>query len=143
LNKLLKNAVELAGIVAAFLCLIDCVVLPIVVAISPFLGLHQIVHGINDQFSTLLVIVLCSIAFFPGFLKHRNMKVAGLLALGIFFVFFANLLHEATDQFIHVMLCLFGSACIIKANSWNRKLAKDSISASEPESDHPCCNHHH
>jgi hypothetical protein len=121
-NKLLKKAIEWAGLVAAFLCLIDCVVLPILIAISPFLGLHEIVHGINDQLATLVVVVLCFITFFPSFLRHRNLKVAALAALGIFFVFFANLLGENSDKTVHVLLSLAGSGCIIRANVISKKL---------------------
>ncbi len=153
MKKVLNNALELAGVLAAILCLIDCIVLPIVAALSPFLGLKDIIHGVNDQFSTLLVIVLCSVAFFPTFLKHRNLKAAGLLAIGIFFVFFANLIGDSTDKFIHVLLCLAGSACIIKANSLSRKLAAAAINASSAKATEiaesgskpagGCCGHNH
>lgn len=136
LKNLLKNALEFAAPIAALLCLIDCIVLPILAAISPFLGMHEIVHGVNDQVATLLVVVLVSLAFFPNFIKHRNPKVAGLAALGIFFVFFANSV-ESTDKIIHFLLAISGSACIIKANSMNKKLAASASPA-------PCpCDHHH
>lgn len=136
-KKLLKNSLEFAAPIAAFLCLIDCIVLPILAALSPLLGFHEIVHGVNDQFATLLVLVLVMLAFCPNFLKHKNLRVAGLAALGIFFVFFANMM-ESSDQVMHVVLALIGSACIIKANAMNRKLAK----ASQP-ADCGCKHAHH
>ncbi len=127
----MRNAFEWIGWIAAFLCLIDCIVLPILIAVSPLLGFHQIVHGVNDQLATLVVIGLCLVAFFPSFLKHRNLKVAALVALGISLVFFGNMLGESSDQALHVLLCFAGSACMIKANRLSRRLLATS-----------CCEHH-
>jgi hypothetical protein len=123
MQKNFKSALEFAGTLAAILCVVDCVVIPIAVALSPLLGIHEIVHGINDQMATLVVVVLCSAAFFPGYLKHRNNKVLALVASGILLVFFGNMLGESMDKILHASLCLAGSACIIRANFLSKKLA--------------------
>lgn len=142
MKNLLKNALEFAAPIAALICLIDCIVLPVLAALSPFLGLHEIVHGVNDQLATLLVVMLVSLAFFPNFIKHRNPRVAGLAALGIFFVFFANMM-ESSDKIIHILLAISGSACIIKANSLNKKLAAKIASTDAHTTSCPCDHHHH
>lgn len=122
MSKLIKSILEWAGPVAAIICLIDCIVLPVILAFAPFVGLHSVIHGLNDQAATLVVVTLCTLAFSPGLLRHRSPKVAILAASGICLVFFANLLGENADKGLHALLSIIGSGCLIRANFVNRKL---------------------
>ena len=118
----IKSAVEILGLVAPILCLFDCVVLPILPAILPLVGIHRIIHGISDQLLTLIVLTLCCPVILPGFFKHRNLRILIMFGVAAGLMLFINMISTGLDQLLHLSLTLAASGLLIKANLDNRKL---------------------
>jgi hypothetical protein len=116
----LKSALEILGILAPIVCLIDCIVLPVATALLPLIG-HHLVHGLQDQVVSLLVLCICSPVILPGFAKHRNWLVLTMFALGVSLMLFINFCAVADDLF-HVAGALVSSCLLIKANLDNKRL---------------------
>lgn len=135
-NSKLVNTLEILGVLAPILCLVDCIVVPLALAILPFVGVKHVVHGMSDQVLTLLMVAICVPAVVPGFLKHRQVRVLALMAAGFGAIFFANIVGGALDETLHFLLTACGSACLIKANWDNRRLVRVST-------DTACCTHDH
>ena len=135
-NSKLVNTLEILGVLAPILCLVDCIVVPLALLVLPFVGVTHVMHGMSDQLLTLLMVAICVPAVVPGFLKHRQVRVLALMAAGFGAIFFANIIGGAVDETVHFLLTACGSACLIKANWDNRRLAR--VSASES-----CCSHDH
>lgn len=135
-NSKLVNTLEILGVLAPVLCLVDCIVVPLALLVLPFVGVTHVMHGMSDQLLTLLMVAICVPAVVPGFLKHRQVRVLALMAAGFGAIFFANIIGGAVDETVHFLLTACGSACLIKSNWDNRRLAR--VSASES-----CCSHDH
>lgn len=121
-RRYLKALGEFLSIAAPIICLFDCVVLPVMAVVLPFIGLNQMVHGISDQFLTMLVLAICLPVLVPGILKHKNVKVALLLSLAACLMLFTNMLGEALDHTFHAILTACTSILFLRANYLNRKL---------------------
>lgn len=135
LRQYLKLVSEFLAVTAPIICLFDCVVLPVLSAILPFVGIQHIVHGISDQFITALVLAVCLPVLIPGIIKHKNKSVALMFSGAICLMLFTNFMGERIDQWMHVSLTIATSFLLIRSNWLNKQLLK-AIS--------PCaCAHHH
>lgn len=136
LNRLLKSdrwksMLEFLAIVAPIICLIDCIILPLVAILLPFVSFGQFMHGLSDQAIGLAVITICMAAIVPGFLKHRSKRVLVLFSSGVTLMFFVSFLGEQLDHFVHAAMTVCVSFLLIKANMENKKLLSCG------------CGHHH
>ncbi|MBX9696407.1 MAG: MerC domain-containing protein [Cyanobacteria bacterium] len=118
----LKSVLEFLAVVAPIVCLIDCVVLPVACALLPLAGLNNVIHGINDQVLSLVVLAICLPVIGPGFYRHRSKKVLLLFASGISLMFFVNFAGIQLDRFVHMTIAFTTSFLLIKANLENKKL---------------------
>lgn len=126
-----KSCLEVLSIVAPIICLFDCIVLPAVTILLPFVSVKQMMHGVSDQMIAMAVLVICMTAIVPGFLKHRNKRVLVLFGSGISLLFFVSFAGERLDQLLHMTMTVAVSFLLIKANLENKKLLSCS------------CSHHH
>ncbi|MBI1270735.1 MerC family mercury resistance protein [bacterium] len=126
-----KDFIDVLSIIAPIICLFDCIVLPAMAILLPFVSVKQIMHGISDQMIALIVLGICMTAILPGFLRHRNRRVLILFGSGISLLFFVSFAGERLDQAVHVAMTLAVSFLLIKANLENKKLLACS------------CHHHH
>ncbi len=129
----LQSALEVLSIVGPIICLVDCVVIPVLLMVLPLVGVHQIFHGMGDQLLLLLVLAICTPTITAGFLKHRRKSVMVLMIFGFGFMFCANFAGHALDETLHLALSILGSVLLIRANLVNRQLQRSSS----------CCGHRH
>ena len=115
----LKPHLELLAGIAPVICLIDCVVIPAILAFLPLIGIHSVIHGISDQVMALVVIVISGPAIIPGYLRHRRRSVLALTTIGLMCVFCANFAGTSVDQIVHIALSIGGSICLVRANLLN------------------------
>ena len=127
----LESMLEVLSIVGPIICLIDCIVIPIVLFTLPLVGVHEIFHGIGDQVLLLLVFAICMPTITAGFMKHRRKSVMLLMASGFVVMFFTNFAGHLFDHTLHLALSALGSFLLIKANLENRKYRGS------------CCDHSH
>ncbi|HEY9681007.1 MAG TPA: MerC domain-containing protein [Oculatellaceae cyanobacterium] len=116
----LKGTVEILGIVAPIICLIDCIALPVLTALLPLLG-HHLVHGLQDQLLCVVVLSICAPVILPGFAKHRNWIVLSMFVLGSSLMLIVNF-FAAVDEAFHLVCSLAASALLIKSNIDNKRL---------------------
>ena len=126
-----KDFIDVLSIIAPIICLFDCIVLPAMAILLPFVSVKQMMHGISDQMIALIVLGICMTAILPGFLRHRNRRVLILFGSGISLLFFVSFAGERLDQAVHASMTLAVSFLLIKANLENKKLLACS------------CHHHH
>lgn len=117
-----KSASEFLAIAAPIICLFDCIVLPVCSAFLPFLGLHNMLHGVSDQFITAIVLAFCLPVIVPGIFKHRNPQVAFMFAGATCLMLFTNMLGDSIDSVLHMALTAVTSALLLRANWLNKRL---------------------
>lgn len=126
-RRLMKSFLETLAVVAPVICLVDCIVIPIVLAILPFVGaagFQNVWHGVGDQMLALLVFLICTPVIVPGYIQHRKLSVILFMAAGFTFIFLANFVSGAFDETVHTLLTVFGSCCLVKANFDNKRFKK-------------------
>lgn len=120
----IKAVLEVLAMVAPIICLVDCIVIPIVLAVLPFVGIHQVWHGVSDQLLALIAVGICTPVILPGYFQHKKKSVLFLMAGGFSLIFFANFAGAVIDHTLHSMIAIAGSALLIKANFDNKKFSK-------------------
>jgi hypothetical protein len=132
-NSTLKSVIEALSIIGPIICLVDCIVIPLALAILPFMGMQNVVHGVSDQFLALIVLSICAPVLGSGYFQHRKKSVLLFMAAGFSLIFFANFAGHNVDAGVHTMLSLLGSSFLVKANLDNKRFSKGC----------PCHDHHH
>lgn len=120
----IKAFLEVLALVAPIICLVDCIVIPIVLAVLPFVGIHQVWHGVSDQLLALIAVGICTPVILPGYFQHRRKSVLFMMAGGFSLIFLANFAGPVIDHTLHSLIAISGSALLIKANFDNKKFSK-------------------
>ena len=123
-NKNLKAFLEILAIIAPIICLVDCIVIPIVLAVLPFVGVHQVWHGVSDQLLAMIAVGICTPVIVPGYLEHRKKSVLFFMAGGFSLIFLASFAGHVIDGTLHSLIAVAGSAMLIKANYDNKRFKK-------------------
>jgi hypothetical protein len=121
-RQYLKTAADFLAVAAPILCLFDCVVLPLLSAVLPFLGLQNFIHGLNDQLISIMVLAICLPVLLPGVMKHRDKRVLVMFSMAACLMFFTNILGENIDLALHTTLTLLTSALLLRATWLNKRL---------------------
>jgi len=117
-----KSTLEILAIAGPILCAIHCLILPVVIAVLPFVGLQHLYHGFDEQLLTVFMLAVCIPVLVPGFLKHRKKRVLVMMVAAFALIFLAQYMEHSIDQTMHTVVALFGSALLLKANFDNYRL---------------------
>lgn len=110
------------GICLSGLCLIHCLVTPIVLIMLPSVTLASFEgHHIFHEVLMVILPVVALAAFVPGFRKHKDARVFfwSVPAL-VLITIAATVFHD--DVWIQAAMTITGSALLIKAHLLNRHL---------------------
>ena len=131
-----KSLTDGIGIVLSWVCIVHCLLLPLVIPFLPFLVIFN-----RDGFHEVLAVVLLSVAasaFYRGYRVHHERKIVVNGALGISLLFVALMLpgHEAGREFYAATAVnVIGSIFLIRAHLKNIQLCRCSF-----DSDHCACS---
>lgn len=107
------------GICLSGLCLIHCLLTPIVLVLLPtvqVLAIHEELH--HWLLVTLPVIAI--LAFVPGFRRHKNSKIFYWALPGFALLVTSHFFEESL--LVATAFSVLGSACLIRAHFLNRHL---------------------
>lgn len=137
LNKVLTLPADQIGIWASGLCMVHCLLTPIVLSFSAvsahFLPSEERTH----RFLALSIAFVGALALVKGFRNHRRKRVPLLMAIGLAFIFGGawygdRLPSHATE----VAITLIGSGFMIAAHRINHTFCRNcSCSRSAPRGD--------
>ena len=122
------------GSMASLLCLIHCVLTPIVLTLSPTLA--TLLPGSRTTHQVLIFFVVSSglLAFVSGYLKHRRRLVLLPMTAGIFLVacgaFGESYLHSTLNE---ALITMAGSILLILAHGLNRSFCHCCVKCSESQ----------
>jgi hypothetical protein len=104
------------GMLVSLLCLVHCLVAPLLVAAVPALGLGFLaVDGIHVAFA-IAVLLMAVIALIPGYRHHRRTSVLALGAAGVFAVAIGA---TVVDGLAETAITALGSGLLIAAHVTN------------------------
>lgn len=122
LNFIKKHS-DSIGSTLSFMCLIHCLILPVLIATAPFFVFLSFMKTPIAEFIMITLAVLNSlIATTSGFSKHQNYIAPTLLISGSILLILHYFLHDyikATEYFIVLGVFIIGTGHIL-----NKKLCK-------------------
>lgn len=110
------------GICASGLCLVHCLVTPILLIIFPgakiMLGDNEIVHSIFAIF----VVLSIGVAVYPTCKEHGHKDIIISAVLGVIFILGGIFLHETLSETMTHIMTIIGSIFLIIAHLKNMKV---------------------
>lgn len=120
-----QDAWDRLGISVSGICLVHCLLLPVVISVLPIWTSAQQVHGwLHPVFAALLVPTTI-LALIIGFRRHHSHVVVGLMVVGLLLVVGAAIpaFHNPGIAF-ETVLTMTGSAFLISGHVLNWKQSK-------------------
>jgi hypothetical protein len=110
------------GIIASGLCLVHCLLLPLVVLALPALGSHVMHDDRTHYFLAFFVTIFCLTAVVPGYLRHSDKWVLTSMTAGLCLVLFATFASAMLGELWEIPLITAGNLLVVGAHLQNRKL---------------------
>ena len=120
IKEKMRKTLDKIGISLSFICLIHCLILPIVVGIFPVLISFNIV---NESFHSMLIWFVAptaTVSLIIGCMKHRYFEIMIIAFLGIIFLLFGIVLHDILEKIVTI----FGGILLSTSHYLNYKLCK-------------------
>lgn len=109
------------GLCASVLCLIHCLLPPLLLLFLPFHKIAFLEAEIIHDTLALVVITSILIAVYPNCKKHEHLDIVGFAFLGVFFIIGASLLTSFSPV-VHSIFTILGSIMLITAHVKNIKV---------------------
>jgi hypothetical protein len=115
--RTIQAIMDKCAIMLSFLCVIHCLVLPLLLVVLPSLGVWQLD---NEAFHTWLLIAVIPVSLYAltaGVKKHRQYRFLLIGATGIMLLIFAALLgHDLIGESGEKILTLLGATLVAIAH---------------------------
>lgn len=125
-NSPAADALELGdrvGLVGASVCAVHCALLPVLVAVLPALGISVGGFGDLDQAFVLFASVLGISTVTLGYRRHRVLKAAGVLAVGLALLWAGSFTALHDHGWGHALVMTVGGALLALAHLLNLRLS--------------------
>ncbi|MCU1320203.1 MAG: MerC mercury resistance protein [Edaphobacter sp.] len=114
------------GIWASALCLVHCVVTPILLSVSVVFAQVLPGEGKTHRFMAIGVAALGGVALINGFRTHGRRRIVVLMAMGLALIFFGAFYGERlSSPRYEVLITLAGSVLMIAAHRMNHTFCKN------------------
>jgi len=120
----LHSHADVAGATASTVCLIHCLLTPVVISLFP--SIIRYLPGETGFHRLLAVgIVLFGLAgFLPGYLVHRRKSLLALIATGIALILIVAWSGDGLNRVLECTLSVTGSAMLVTAHLLNRSFCR-------------------
>ena len=119
-----QKAADQLGIFLSALCIVHCVLTPVLLVLLPTLQLFFL----REEFHAYLAVIIpvtCLIAFVPGYRAHRRKSVFLWSVAGLAFILAALFApHGASEIWLESGLSITGGSMLIRAHLLNRRLCR-------------------
>lgn len=123
-SEKLLCAMDLAGVFASSLCMVHCLLMPIVLALLPFLARPLMEHDTLHIGLAGFVLFFCVCAYLPGYMKHKDRRLLYAGAAGLALVFFATFQARYWGEIAEVVILTAGNLLIVFGHLLNRYLLR-------------------
>lgn len=111
------------GISLSGLCVLHCLLLPVLLALLPMWGLGEAVHAWLHPVFAVVLVPTTFLAAAVGFARHESFNAVGLLAAGLTAIVVAGFLgHDRPGTVVETAITVLGSALLIAGHIVNWRL---------------------
>lgn len=129
LARLHRHA-DLAGVTASTICLIHCLLTPIVISVFPDILPYLPGDASVHRLLAIGVLLFGLIGFLPGFLVHRRKPLLALIAAGIMLVLIVAW-NGSLNHILELALSVTGSLMLVTAHLLNRSFCRQCRSCAD------------
>lgn len=107
------------GISISFLCLLHCILLPVIAIAVP--SFHHL-FGEHDHVHIIFAIIIwptALLAFLPAYKHHKKLWIPGLAAIGLMLITSSVLAHDHFSETITITLSIVGSVFLVYGHYQN------------------------
>jgi len=119
-------SLDTLGMAASTICLIHCMIMPLIMSSLPLLGLkwHCLNTDTAHRILAFFVIAFALSAIVPGYLKHRHSNILASMIAGLSLVLIATFACGfALPEALEVPLITVGNLILVATHWQNRKLS--------------------
>jgi MerC mercury resistance protein len=127
----LRRHADLAGAAASGLCLIHCLLTPLVLSLFPSIIPYLPGDAWFHRALALSIVLLGAAAFVPGYRLHRRKPLLLLIAAGISLILTVAWTGETMNPVLEVSLSIPGSMMLVAAHLLNRSFCRQCHSCDD------------
>jgi MerC mercury resistance protein len=131
----LRRHADLAGATASGLCLVHCLLTPVVISLFPSAIPYLPGDAWFHRALAAGIILLGAAAFVPGYRIHRRKPLLALIGAGIAFILTVAWTGESMSRATELTLSISGSLMLVTAHLLNRSFCRQCHSCTDSE---PC-----
>ena len=113
------RGLDLLGVVLSTACLIHCTILPLCLALLPFLGSHFHLDEKWHFYMTALIVPVACVALVTGWMRHRQALVIILGSVALAMILGAHPLHDLLGHWGAEIVGALGGCILIGAHLFN------------------------
>lgn len=119
----LQLLADKAGICLSVICIVHCVLTPVILLALPAMQMFEWWHGSMHVIFAVIIPLLALAAFVPGYKLHRDFRVFRIALVGFALVISGiTLPHELGIEWLEPVLSIAGSIFLVRAHLINRNL---------------------
>ncbi len=132
----LRRHADLAGVTASGICLIHCLLTPIVISLFP--SAIPYLPGDAWLHRTLAagIVLLGAVAFVPGYRLHRRKPLLALVGTGMSLILTVAWTGEGMSRVLELALSVSGSMMLVAAHLLNRSFCLQCIACGDSKACH-------
>jgi len=112
-----RNCWDLAGVGASLLCVLHCLLTPLLITALPILAATE--HQTHSVFA-IIILLFGMLAFTPGYRKHQKKSIPAIGTIGVSMIILAAVFPEVGNaEVIETGLVFFGGITLISAHLRN------------------------
>ncbi len=113
------SALDRAAICVSAVCMVQCLILPLLIVFSPLVSLGFFGDELFHQLLLVLIVPVSLIAFYLGFRTHRNRQMLVPGMAGLVIIILAAVLEESTGALATALLTSLGGVLLITGHWLN------------------------
>ena len=110
------------GVTISTICLIHCILLPILILFFPIISLYYIMNEAYEWIFLSLSIVIGFYSLCLGHKQHKSLSSLKILVFGFLFMFISKIFDDSNNDLYHTLFVLAGGILIIISHILNKKL---------------------
>lgn len=120
----LRRHADLAGAAASTLCLVHCLLTPVVISFFPSILPYLPGDAWFHRMLAAGILLLGATAFIPGYRLHRRKALLGLVVIGMLLILAVAWMGQAIHPLQELSLSIPGSLLLVAAHLLNRSFCR-------------------
>ncbi|RZU40931.1 MerC domain-containing protein [Edaphobacter modestus] len=127
----LRRYADLAGAAASGVCLIHCLLTPVVISLFPDIIPYLPGDAWFHRALAIGIVMLGAAAFAPGYRIHRRHSLLALIGAGISLILIVAWAGETLSHSLELILSVTGSAMLVAAHLLNHSFCRQCRSCKD------------